>query len=51
MKRAKVQNKVFKGFKLQPRLIALLEKEAAKTNRTQTKVLEMALSAWLTIKH
>jgi hypothetical protein len=50
MKRPAKTNKVFKGFKLHPKMIRDLEKESARTGRTQTKTLEMALGAWLSVK-
>jgi hypothetical protein len=51
MKRAtKSQNKIPKLFKLTPSMVAAIEKEAAKTSRTQTKVVELALAEYFLVK-
>jgi hypothetical protein len=44
------QNKVQKLFKLHPPMVSKLEKEAARTGRTQTKILEMALTEFFAVK-
>jgi predicted transcriptional regulator len=43
-------NKVHRNFKLTPELNAKLVKEAGKTKRTQTAILELALAEWFRIK-
>jgi hypothetical protein len=44
------RNRVHRNFKLPPDLNAKLVKEAAKTHRTQTAILELALAEWFRIK-
>jgi hypothetical protein len=44
------QPKVHRNFKLCPKVNALLVKCAAKSNRTQTAIVEMALFEWLAVK-
>ena len=50
MKRTSRETKVKKLFGLHPQMIAMLEKEARRTGRTQTKVLEMALAEFFSVK-
>lgn len=42
--------KISKIFRLDPKLVARLEREAAKTGRTQTAILEAALNDRLALK-
>lgn len=42
--------KISKIFRLEPALVAKLEKEATKTKATQTAILEKALSQFLSMK-
>ena len=42
--------KIHRNFKLQPTLNKKLKQEAAKNNRTETAVVEMALAEWFKFK-
>lgn len=44
------RRKVHRNFKLPPDLNQKLVKEAAKTRRTQTAIIELALGEWFRIK-
>lgn len=42
--------KVHRNFKLEPALNDKLKREAAKTSRTETAIVELALQEWFSVK-
>jgi len=42
--------KVHRNFKLDPELNAKLKREAGKTSRTETAIVERALQEWFAVK-